>query len=351
MANEIKRIFKNEIIGQPQFQKVLRNKIKGVSGTMMSSITSAEKDLTQLQVTPIVNAQKVINSIGNGIQRVDNNYVLDISVNVDFNVPTKIDKLRIDIEWVAIEFYFSKVGIYLTEAEITLRTIGLDRRNMTKLYGWHTETPATVNYTDILTKTIDNPNPNPTHSFNYSANFKLNADDESLPEYEQRYKAIASTSYVAANDRTIIYSASSFYPNITTVTLIGTDITQNEVVFQVGEQTNAFPFPKNSLITTAATFNGVPLYQYRANEIINEWSNGKQITNATKLINDNPDLETKGDDVILINARETDFVDDSQSFSRYADGTARVFEIDSAEVAYDGSLRQNLNISENRSEL
>jgi len=117
-------------------------------------------------------------------------------------------------------------------------------------------------------------------------------------------------------------------------------------MFHVGGD-ETFELQSNTLLTTNSRKDTEPLYQFLANKIINEWLNGKEVLTLKKVINHNQDVQYVGDQVIVVDCVASDITDvNLQSISRNPNGTAKKYVIDSTEMIYDGSLTQILELSE-----
>lgn len=362
MDNDVKRIFKNEMIGQPQLQKVLRNRIRGVNGEVVDITELPKGILTSITTNPIVELkytktiETTTNPLGDG-SRIDRNYsaigkftpfdftfdfaysalVKDVTASAKFvydHVSQSYDTLQGHNPQFVIDFVNSIYTGYAVSFQA-----GTDPFNGIIMPNWHPFSSNISRKEDVMQVTVEK-----ISSFQIKVHAKLPV----FTSYGSIYFLTEwGFAYVVQQPVWVnSYSVITQVPQYVELIVNGITYKITPTTFQIGEQTNAFKFPQNSLITTKSTKDGIPLYQFLSNKIINEWHDGKQITNLAKIINNNQDLEQKNTDVKIMNTREESFIDDSQSFSRHPDGTARVFKIDSADVVYDGSLRQTLDISE-----
>ena len=110
---------------------------------------------------------------------------------------------------------------------------------------------------------------------------------------------------------------------------------------------NVFLLKSSELLQVETTKNDEPIGIYNANNIIDEWYEGKQTVLLKKVINDETSLNYVGDEVIVLNVRESDLTNiNLQSIARKKDGTAKSFIITSAEFVYNGSFTQIIDMVE-----
>lgn len=378
MDNNVKNMFKNEIVGGIKSELVLDNKIKGVFGEVIVTIESEVKELFQqtdappknLDYTiPIVNITAPMSSIDDGSY--DRMFTYDffvVDLEIMFAKPTKINQLIVDVEyWHTVFNYFTPYGIWdISVINATINSITADTRDIANnpyLSMRNMWTEPFKPYSEIkdTRRVLDTTFSNPQHSFSFTYSRKINLPSDvttsdwtnivnrNYLSYSSSYLSSSQISYGVSSGRMSDGTPTNTYPAYARITLIGTDIEENTVTYTIGSETNAHQAQKNTLVTTESMINGIPLYQHRANKIINEWKDGKQTVSLTKVVNSIPNLSEVENNVRVLNTREADLIDiNRQSISRNRDGSAKVFKVDGAEFVYNGSYTQRLDISENK---
>lgn len=362
MDNNVNKIFKDKIIGSPSFQKVINNRILGVNGEMSNIIPLINQTLTtQQRIDPyhlqyFYERSQYYNDLGLGPGGTTNiNIQAGATFNHTFNYNIPISLLfetpikNVTKDTITVNFVYKKINITGNTTLGALQTIydyvRQNNLNRDEYISLNTDLGYPLfNYpgitTEVISENIDISNSLEINEFSINFNIVINKILNGLININ--YIVLLNTIQSNLTLMTI------YQPYFIEFTIFGDTYQIMTQSFQIGEVVNNFQLSKSTLVTTRSNKGGIPLYQYLSNKIINEWYGGKQISNLTKIINVNEDLEQKDTDVILINSRENNFIDNSQSFSVNADGTARVFTIDSATIEYDGSLRQQLILSESK---
>lgn len=352
-----KKIYKNQWVGQPQSELISNNKIQGAFGIMANNIMSEEKALWQGNIPLFNNDVSATSTYGfyqgddRSEYRYDTNWQIPVNLDIDFLRPTYVSQIRFEILWSMTKWIFMKDASTISDfnnLKNIMRGLPLDRRNIAAPQGF--TTLYFQNYEGGSEISDPKPHSNPNR-------FKLTYSTTLISTKQSR--CLAERSHLGDNPLYLLsfdtstlqgqINFASYFPTNIIVTVVGTEILTTDVAFQIGSQENAYEIKKNPLITTRATKGGVPLHQFLTNEIINEWHDGKQTVGLTKIVNGPQDLSKIDDSAIVVNARESDVTDiNRQSIARNKDGTAKEFEVSSAEFRFDGSYKQIIDMAEKK---
>lgn len=361
MADNVKKIFKNEISGTPKSELVLNNKIRGVFGKinvmqyLPDGLSENETRYDPYRYIYTFGRASYSNDLGLGPGGTTNigiqagwtqQLIFDYNVQVAFAYNSPIVVKPQDV---------SAILKYKRTRITGTTTIG----NLQTVYSFANANRVNKDVYINLNTDFNFPSFSTTTGITISEERQNIIDDIVITPYSILFNLKYSATFNGSADINYVVFLSNIISNVSYLTFyqpIGIEITINgdkwnlaEATYQIGEQTNAYDMGGNTLTTSRSTKDGIVLNQYLANKIINEWHDGKQTISLTKVVNGISELNEVGDNAIILNAREADLFDTNrQSIARNRDGTAKIFKVDGTDFNYNGSYKQTLDVSEHK---